>query len=101
MSRRNDRESAAKGGNDVTLAEARNLLALSVPMAARLANVSEAKMYQAAASGEVESVRAFGRILICAAPFLAKFGVASEIGGDPGPPAARGHLRGRRSKDPR
>lgn len=63
-----------------TLAEAAQVLALSVPAAAKLAGVSEAQMYQAAATGEVESVRAFGRVLVKAVPFLAMFGAASDVG---------------------
>ena len=65
-----------------TLAEARQVLGLSVPAAARLAGVSEAKMYQAVATGEVESVRAFGRVLVCAVPFLALFGASSDVGNE-------------------
>jgi hypothetical protein len=63
-----------------TLAEAKDVVALSVPVAARLVGVSPAKMYQAVATGEVPSVRAFGRILVCAVPFLAMFGVESHVG---------------------
>lgn len=63
-----------------TLAEAAQVLALSVPAAARLAGVSSSQMYQAAATGEVESVRAFGRVLVKAVPFLAMFGAASDVG---------------------
>jgi hypothetical protein len=61
-----------------SLAEAKQVLGLSVPAAARLAGVSEAKMYQAVATGEVQSVRAFGRVLVCAVPFLALFGANSD-----------------------
>lgn len=63
-----------------TLAEAKHVLGLSVPAAAALAGVSQAKMYQAVATGEVESVRAFGRVLVCAVPFLAMFGASSDVG---------------------
>lgn len=65
-----------------TLSEAQKVLGLSVPAAARLAGVSEAKMYQAVAAGKVESVRAFGRVLVCAVPFLAMFGAGSEVGNE-------------------
>jgi hypothetical protein len=42
--------------------------------------VSPAKLYAAVATGEVPAVRAFGRVLICAVPFLAMFGIESEVG---------------------
>jgi hypothetical protein len=56
-----------------TLAEAQTVLAFSVATAARLVGVSEAKMYQAVATGEVASLRAFGRVLVKAGPFVAMF----------------------------
>ena len=63
----------------LTIAEAQRVLGLSVPAAAKLAGVSEAKMYLACQRGEVASVRAFGRVLVCAVPFLAMFGVDSDV----------------------
>ena len=63
-----------------TLAEARQVAALSVPTAARLIGVSPSKLYQAVATGQIPAVRVCGRVLICAPAFLAMFGVESEVG---------------------
>ena len=63
-----------------TLDEARTLLAISVPAGAAFIGVSEAKMCRAVATGKIPAVRVCGRVLICAVPFLAMFGVESDVG---------------------
>jgi len=58
-----------------TLAEAKQVLALSVPAAAKLAGVSTSAMYLACERGEVESTRLCGRILVKSVPFMRLFGL--------------------------
>ena len=59
----------------LTLAEAKNVLGFSVPVAARLAGVSPSAMYSACERGEVESIRLCGRILIKGVLFMRLFGL--------------------------
>jgi hypothetical protein len=62
----------------LTLEDARQVLAISVPLAARLAGVSDSAMYLACERGEVESIRLCGRILVLSAPFLRRFGLEAD-----------------------
>lgn len=66
MTRRRDPE---------TLAEAQQVLGLSVPTAAKLAGVSPSAMYLAVERGEVASVRLCGRIIVKSVPFMRLFGL--------------------------
>ena len=59
----------------MTRAEAMNVLAFSVPVAARLAGISPSAMYLACERGEVESTRMCGRILVKSVPFMRLFGL--------------------------
>jgi len=69
----------SKRRDPATLAEAQQVLALSVPAAARLAGVSESQMYQSCARGETASTRRYGRVLVLAVPFLEAFGASSAV----------------------
>lgn len=59
----------------LTLDEALQVVALSVPTAAHLAGVSASAMYLACERGEVESTRLCGRVLVLAVPFFRRFGL--------------------------
>jgi len=58
-----------------TLAEAKQVLGLSVDVAAKLAGVSPSAMYLACERGEVESTRLCGRILVKSVPLMRLFGL--------------------------
>ena len=75
MSQRREAQTANKPSRTLMLDEARQVLGLSVPTAARLAGVSKSAMYLACERGEVESTRMCGRILVKAVPFMRQFGL--------------------------
>lgn len=75
MTRHLEPKSVEKPCGLLTLDEARQVLAFSVPTAAKLAGVSTSAMYLACERGEVESTRLCGRILVLSVPFLRRFGL--------------------------
>ena len=61
-----------------TLDEARQVLGLSVPAAAKQVGVSTSAMYLAVERGEVASTRLCGRILVQALPLCRQFGLGVD-----------------------